>query len=115
MRIRASGSRGLEGKLGREGKSAARSKPGGAKVSWEMLPHVLALLKPRRGILAVGFVLMVVNRLAGLVLPASPKYLVDDIIGNHQVNLLWPLVLAVMGATLVQGLTSFSLTQLLSK
>jgi ABC-type multidrug transport system fused ATPase/permease subunit len=80
-----------------------------------MLPHVLALLKPRRGILAVGFVLMVVNRLAGLVLPASPKYLVDDIIGNHQVNLLWPLVLAVMGATLVQGLTSFSLTQLLSK
>jgi ABC-type multidrug transport system fused ATPase/permease subunit len=80
-----------------------------------MLPHVLALLKPRRGILAVGFVLMVVNRLAGLVLPASPKYLVDDIIGKHQVSLLWPLVLAVMGATLVQGLTSFSLTQLLSK
>ena len=80
-----------------------------------MLPHVLALLKPRRGILALGFVLMVINRLAGLVLPASPKYLVDDIIGKHQVNLLWPLVLAVMGATLVQGLTSFSLTQLLSK
>lgn len=80
-----------------------------------MLPEVLALLKPRRGILALGFVLMVVNRLAGLVLPASPKYLVDDIIGKHHVNLLWPLVLAVMGATLVQGLTSFSLTQLLSK
>src|SRR5579885_2004818 len=58
---------------------------------------------------------MVVNRLAGLVLPASTKYLIDDVIAKRHYSLLKPLVLAVMAATLVQGLTSFTLTQLLSK
>ncbi len=58
---------------------------------------------------------MVINRVAGLVLPASTKFLVDDVIGKHHVNLLMPLVGAVLLATLVQGLTSFALTQTLSK
>ncbi|MBV8817996.1 MAG: ABC transporter ATP-binding protein [Acidobacteriaceae bacterium] len=75
----------------------------------------MELVRPRRGILAVGFVLMVINRLCGLVLPASTKFLVDDVLGKHHLNLLGPLVLAVLGATVVQGITSFSLTQLLSK
>ena len=70
---------------------------------------------PRRGLLALGFVLMAVNRLAGLVLPASSKRLIDDVIGKHHVALLLPLVGAVIGATVVQGVTDFSLTQLLSK
>jgi ABC-type multidrug transport system fused ATPase/permease subunit len=63
----------------------------------------------------VGFVLMVANRLSGLVLPASTKFLIDDIIGRQQRDLLGPLVLAVVLATMVQGATSFALTQLLSK
>src|SRR5688500_2329788 len=58
---------------------------------------------------------MVDNRLCGLVLPASTKFLIDDIIGKRQVDLLPPLIAAVAGATLVQGVTSFGLTQLLSK
>jgi subfamily B ATP-binding cassette protein MsbA len=58
---------------------------------------------------------MAVNRLAGLVLPASMKFLVDDVIGQRQVGLLGPLVLAVLSATVVQGITSFTLTQQLSK
>jgi subfamily B ATP-binding cassette protein MsbA len=49
------------------------------------------------------------------VLPASTKYLVDDIIGKRHYYLLRPLILAVVGATLIQGITSFGLTQLLSK
>ena len=73
------------------------------------------MVRPRRGLLAVGFVLMVVNRLSGLVLPASTKFLIDDVIGNHRRDLLGPLVLAVLLATAVQGGTSFALTQLLSK
>ena len=48
-------------------------------------------------------------------LPGSTKYLIDNVIGKHQVNLLTPIVLAVIGATVVQGLSSFTLTQLLSK
>jgi ABC-type multidrug transport system fused ATPase/permease subunit len=58
---------------------------------------------------------MAINRVSGLVLPASTKYLIDDVVVQHRIGLLLPIVLAVAGATLVQGATSFSLTQLLSK
>src|SRR5437660_1151068 len=85
------------------------------KSAWKNLPDVWALIKPRRGLLAMGFVLMAVNRLAGLVLPASTKYLVDNVISKRQIQLLTPIVLGVLGATVIQGLTSFTLTQLLSK
>ncbi len=81
----------------------------------KVLPEIWRLMKPRRGLLALGFLLMVINRLSGLVLPASTKYLVDDVIGKRHLHLLYPLVGVVLGATLVQGLTSFALTQTLSK
>ena len=81
----------------------------------DQLPEVWALLRPRRGLLALGFVLMAINRLSGLLLPASQKYLFDNVFGKHQTNLLVPLVAAVLAATLVQGVTSYALTQLLSK
>jgi ABC-type multidrug transport system fused ATPase/permease subunit len=91
--------------------------PGGEKRknAWKNLPDVWALIKPRRGLLALGFVLMAINRVSGLVLPASMKYFVDNVVLHRQVHLLTPIVLGVLGATIVQGLTSFSLTQLLSK
>ena len=82
---------------------------------WKLLPDVWFLLRPRRGLLALGFAIMAVNRVAGLVLPASSKFLIDDIIGKRHLQLLVPLVLAVVGATAVQGVTSYALTQLLSK
>src|SRR5574340_630420 len=81
----------------------------------KMLPHIWVLVRPRRYLLAFGFVLMAINRVAGLVLPASPKYLIDDIIGKRQSQLLIPLIGAVVGATAVQAVTSYALTQLLSK
>ena len=83
--------------------------------AWKNLPDVWALMKPRRGLLALGFVLMAINRLSGLVLPASMKYFVDNVVLQKQIQLLTPIVLGVLSATIVQGLTSFSLTQLLSK
>ncbi len=58
---------------------------------------------------------MAVNRVAGLVLPASTKYFLDGVIGKRQVHLLTPIVLSILAATVIQGLTSFTLTQLLSK
>jgi len=85
------------------------------KNAWKNLPDVWALIKPRRGLLALGFLLMAVNRVAGLVLPASTKYFVDNVISKRQIQLLTPIVLAVLAATILQGLTSFTLTQLLSK
>jgi len=78
-------------------------------------PLIVEMIRPRRHLLAVGLVLMVVNRLAGLVLPASIKFLIDDVIGKQRRDLLEPLVLAVILATAVQGATSFALTQSLSK
>jgi ABC-type multidrug transport system fused ATPase/permease subunit len=78
-------------------------------------PDLWALIRPRRWLLALGLLLMAVNRVSGLVLPASTKFLVDDIILKHRARLLIPLVLTVFAATLIQGATSFALTQLLSK
>jgi ABC-type multidrug transport system fused ATPase/permease subunit len=91
------------------------SKTEKRKNAWKSLPDVWALMKPRRGLLALGFVLMAINRLSGLVLPASTKYFVDNVVVKKQVGVLTPIVLAVLSATILQGLTSFSLTQLLSK
>jgi ABC-type multidrug transport system fused ATPase/permease subunit len=82
---------------------------------WKLLPHVWELIKPRRGVLLVGFLLMAVNRLCGFALPITPKYLIDDVVTKHHTKLLLPLVLVVLGATLIQALTSYCLTQLLSK
>src|SRR5947207_6823710 len=63
--------------------------------------------------LALGMLLMIVNRLVGLVLPASSKYLIDDVVIKHRSELLIPLALAAGGATLVQALSSFALSQIL--
>ena len=80
-----------------------------------VLPDVWKLMRPRRGLLAVGLVLMLVNKLAGFVLPYSSKFLIDNVVTKHQTWMLRPLVVAVLTATVIQGITSFSLTQLLSK
>jgi subfamily B ATP-binding cassette protein MsbA len=92
----------------------AASKLTGTKLK-TLWPEIWALMSPRKGILLAGFFLMVINRVSGLVLPASTKYLVDDVVGKKQIHLLLPLVLVVLGATALQGISSFSLTQLLSK
>ncbi len=80
-----------------------------------ILPIVWELTRPRVGLLGLGFLLMVVNRVASLVLPYSTKFLFDSVIPKRSLQLLDRLVLVVLGATLVQGITSFLLTQLLSK
>jgi subfamily B ATP-binding cassette protein MsbA len=66
-----------------------------------------------RGRLAFGLAIMLVNRLAGLVLPASSKFLIDRVLKNGEVRLLTPLALAVIAATVVQAATSFALVRVL--
>jgi len=63
--------------------------------------------------LALGLMLMIVNRLAGLVLPASSKYVIDEVIMKHRGELLVPLAMAAGAATLVQALSSFAVSQVL--
>jgi ABC-type multidrug transport system fused ATPase/permease subunit len=81
----------------------------------ELWPDIREMMRPRRKILALGFGLMVISRVCGLVLPASSKYLIDNVIGKRQLSLLVPLVLAVLAATVIQGITGFTITQLVSK
>jgi ABC-type multidrug transport system fused ATPase/permease subunit len=102
-------------KLSNREVSSPAKKPMNAQRLRAIAPMVWDLMRPRRGLLALGFALMVINRVSGLVLPYSTKYLIDGVITKHHTELLRPIVLTVLGATIVQGVTSFSLTQLLSK
>ncbi|MGA8152590.1 MAG: ABC transporter ATP-binding protein [Terriglobales bacterium] len=95
-------------------KPAREKRPAGERLQ-AVFPVLWELIRPRRGLLALGFLLMVINRVSGLVLPYSTKFLIDTVIVKRQFQMLKPLVLLVLLATAVQGITSFSLTQLLSK
>ena len=79
------------------------------------LAEVWSLARPHRRLLWMSLALIAINRAAGLVLPGSTKFLIDGVIGKHLTDLLLPLVGAVVVATAVQGVTSFVLTQSLSK
>ena len=84
-------------------------------LSWSVVVReARQLIWDQRGRLALGLVLMVINRVAGLVLPASSKYLIDDVLAESNVEMLIPLGLAVGAATLIQAGTTFSLSQLIS-
>ncbi|HJQ20769.1 MAG TPA: ABC transporter ATP-binding protein [Gemmatimonadaceae bacterium] len=95
--------------------AASGSKPNkkklDAKRAWA---EARDLMGQHKRSLTIGFSLMIVNRLAGLVLPASSKYLIDNVIGKHNAHLLLPLALAALAATVVQALTGFALSQVVS-
>lgn len=77
--------------------------------------HVFqTIVLPRWKIIAVGLFLIIISRIAGLVVPLSSKYLVDDVISKGNLDLLYRLLIAVVAAVTVQAVTSFLLTRLLS-
>ena len=71
------------------------------------------LVVAHRWRLALGGGLMLINRLVGLVLPASSKFIIDEVIVNKRAELLTPIAIAAGVATLVQAVTSFALSQVL--
>jgi ABC-type multidrug transport system fused ATPase/permease subunit len=93
----------------------ADSKPAASERLRTLWPDIRELLRPRRRLFILGFVLMGINRVSGLVLPASTKFFIDDVIGKRHWQMLFPLIGAIAAATAVQGITSFALTQFLSK
>jgi subfamily B ATP-binding cassette protein MsbA len=92
----------------------ADEAPKKKKPSWPTVwREARELIWARRGRLALGMALMAISRLAGLVLPATSKVLIDEVVGKSRADLLWPLALAAGAATFVQAVTGFALSQVL--
>src|ERR1041385_4678270 len=84
------------------------------KIQWSSAwSDARELVWAHRRRLVLGAGLMIVNQAMGLVLPASTKYLIDVVIGKGRTDLLWKIALAAGVATMIQALTSFSLSQVL--
>src|SRR5215468_114270 len=110
----ARGSKPAPGGLGAP--SAADRKDGTSakkKITSGALDEARGLVWAHRKRLTLGLVLMVVNRLSGLVLPTTSKYLMDDVISKGHWDLLPKLALIAGAATLVDAATSFANSQVL--
>src|SRR5262245_29542447 len=107
-----------EAARGRRSDTARTAEPTAATPKKKSSPsnawrEARALVAARKGRLALGLALMLINRLVGLVLPSTSKFLIDDVIGKGRADLLMPLALAAAAATIVQAATSFALSQVL--
>ncbi|HXT70679.1 MAG TPA: ABC transporter ATP-binding protein [Vicinamibacterales bacterium] len=90
------------------------AEPPTKKIRWSAAwAEARALIWARRWRLALGAVLMLISRVAGLVLPLISKTLIDDVIGKNRTELLPTLAWAAGGATVVQAITSYGLAQIL--
>ena len=109
------GGRGTGERLPRSTVSASVSGPQPKKrvTAADAWREARELVWAHRRRLGLGLILMLISRLAGLVLPASSKWLIDEVVGNGRADLLMPLALAAGAATAVQAVTSFVLSQIL--
>src|SRR6202162_6046354 len=105
-------SRGVRGE-GRRGRAEAKKKK--TPPFKTILRDAAELVAARKGRLALGFAILFVNRLAGFVIPFLPRYLLDEVLGEGRREVLPTLVIAAAGATLLQAVTSYSLSQILGK
>src|SRR5205814_6464156 len=78
-------------------------------------PLLKELMMSRWPRLVIGLVLVMIGRAAGLVAPASIRFLVDDIIGKRHIELLAPLTLGILAAAIIQACCSFGVTNIVSK
>lgn len=91
--------------------TAKKPKPKLKKV----MPEVWKLVKPRLWLLSASFFLMIINRASAFVLPLSFKPLVNKVFTEGNMAILPMIIVEVVGATILQGITSYALTQMLSK
>ena len=102
---------------GRQMRAGAAGEPPKPKPSLKKIwPQAVELVAPRKGLLLAGLVLMAINRVAGLAIPYTSKPLIDKVLSTTGDPKLLPMFIGIVfGAMLVQAITSYALTQLLSK
>lgn len=79
-----------------------------------MVQAFKTIIWPRRNLVFIGLILIVLRSLSGLVLPWQSKVLLDDVVPNKDMSQLYTLIAIVISAITVQALTSFLLTRILS-
>jgi ABC-type multidrug transport system fused ATPase/permease subunit len=72
------------------------------------------IIWPRRKLISIGLILIVISRLASLVIPWATKYLIDDVMGNKDLYMLKVILGAIFASIVVQAVTSYMLTKILS-
>ncbi|MEO0505684.1 MAG: ABC transporter ATP-binding protein [Bacteroidota bacterium] len=72
------------------------------------------IIWPRRKLVMIGLLLIAISKTASFVAPIASKYLIDDVIVKKDFTMLKYLVAGVMLAILVQAITSFLLTRIVS-
>src|SRR5687767_11668330 len=110
LRVNQTGERSGRSMVGSFSAESGQKKKVSAEAAWR---EARELIWAHRRRLGLGLLLMLISRLAGLVLPASSKWLIDEVIGNSRTDLLLPIALAAGAATLVQAVSAFALSQLL--
>ena len=79
-----------------------------------MVQAFKTIIWPRRRLVFIGLILIVIRSLAGLILPWQSKVLLDDVVPGKDINALYSLIAIVISAIFIQALTSFLLTRILS-
>ncbi len=110
MRRAERSSRGRSAGVEPAAKAGAPKKKIDSAAAWREFRELLWVHRRR---LAIGLSLMMISRLAGIVLPALSKYVIDEVIGKKRTELLLPIALVAGAATIVQAITSFGLSQTL--
>lgn len=82
-------------------------------MTWSAWNQARQLMWSYRKTLAIGFVLMLINRMSSFVLPGTSKWLIDEVIANSRMDLLTPLALVAVGATIAQATTSYLLSNVI--
>ena len=85
-----------------------------AKSKISMVKVFKTIVWPRRKLLFVGLILIIISRAAGLVPPWATKPFIDDILDKHDLSQLPKLLSFVTIAITIQAITSFILTKILS-
>ena len=110
MRVMPSGEGGGRSTVRTQTMDPTKKKRVSVSAAWR---EARELVWAHRRRLGIGLALMLASRLAGLVLPTSSKWLIDDVLGEGRTELLLPIALAAGAATFVQAITSFGLSQIL--